>query len=77
MVSSSAPQAGHLALSVLLNLLRYPLSGMWVSLSCEIRLAELRVMSGVLIAPTRCGGGGQRWPMAISGEGKLVQERRY
>ena len=50
MVSSSAPQAGHLALSVLLNRLRYPLSGMWVSLSCEIRLAELRVISDVLIA---------------------------
>jgi hypothetical protein len=50
MVSLSASQARHLALSVLLNRLRYLLSKMWVSLSCKIRLAELCVISGVLIA---------------------------
>src|ERR1700730_10610035 len=50
MVSSSAPHAGHLALSALLNRFRYSFSGTCVILSCAIALAALREMSGALIA---------------------------
>jgi len=49
MLSSSAPHAGHLALSALLNSLRSLLSGMWVSLSWDIRLTDLRERFGALM----------------------------
>jgi len=42
MLSFSAPQAGHLLLSVFLQRLRYLFSGVCVILNCEIVLAALR-----------------------------------
>ena len=48
MSSSSFPHARHLALSVLPILLRYPLSGKWVSLSCMTVLAAALESLGLL-----------------------------
>src|SRR5580698_4936451 len=50
-VSSSAPHAGHLALSTLPMRFRYWFTGAWASLSCAIRLAASRLSSLWLIVP--------------------------